>query len=75
MSNQDFLNKTCITSKSRTETWILTKLTLNVNNDKVVILVKCQGHRIKGKGLTRLHSLDLILVERNATENTASSVF
>ena len=39
-----------MSSKSRTETWILTKLTLNVNNDKVVILVKCQGHRVKGQG-------------------------
>ena len=75
MSNRDFLNKTCISSKSRTEAWILTKLTLNVNNDKVVILVKCQGHRVKGQGQTCLHPLDLILVERNAAENTASSVF
>ena len=64
-----------MSSKSRTETWILTKLTSNENNDKVVILVKCQGHRVKGQGEARLHPLDLILVERNAAENTASSVF
>ena len=44
------INKTCVSSKSRTESRILTKLTLNVNINKVVILVTCQGHRVKGHG-------------------------
>ena len=43
-----FINGTCISSKSRTDCRILTKLTINVNSNKFVMLVKCQGHRVKG---------------------------
>ena len=45
-----FVNKTSISSKSRTESRNLTKLILNVDINKVVILVTCQGHRVKGHG-------------------------
>ena len=45
-----FINTTSVSSKPRTESRDLTKLTLNVDINKVVMLVKCQSHRVKGHG-------------------------
>ena len=45
-----FINTTRVSSKSRTGSRNMTKLTLNVDINKVVMLVKCQSHRVKGHG-------------------------
>ena len=55
-----FINRTCISYKSRTGSRILTKFAMNVLINKVAMLLKCQGHRVKSQGETRLHPLDLI---------------
>ena len=55
-----FINKTLMSSKSRTGSRILTILALNVEIDKVNILVKCQGHQVKGQSYIHPQPIDLI---------------
>ena len=45
-----FINEICISSKSRTQSRILTILALHVNINKVETLVKCQVRRAQGQG-------------------------
>ena len=55
-----FINTTLMSFKSKTGSQILTILALNVDINKVNILVKCQGHRVKGQGYIHPQPIDLI---------------